>query len=134
MSIKRTEVKADEMYQDPINWSGSWPISTIQGSYVTNLLSIDGGMKNYNKQATTSYDIESDWLTQDQVKLLEELVKSPQVLAYIHDPNNSYSDYLPYNVRIKDTSYETKNVRQEKLVQGKFTIEVSMPQKMTNTI
>lgn len=133
MLEKSTSTKSDEFFQEQMNWSGTAPVVVNGDSYPIGRLGIAGGMKPYNKQATTTYDIESDWLTQDQVNLLEGLQKSPQVLAYVHDEDNWLSDDYAYTVRIKDSSYSTRNVRQAKLVQAKFTIELVMPQKMQVT-
>jgi hypothetical protein len=80
----------------------------------------------------------TDWLDQEQTNLLESLVKSPQVIAYINDGNDSpftpgFGNEFAYTVTVKENSYATKNVRQNKLVQGAFTIEVALQQKLQNT-
>jgi hypothetical protein len=94
---------------------------------------LQGGTKVYNKMANTSWSIQSDWLLQDEVDLLEGLQKSPQVFAYIHEDGNDFSDYTPYPVTITGNSYKVKNVKQVKLVQGEFTIALTIPQKLQNT-
>jgi hypothetical protein len=58
------------------------------------------------------------------------LVKSPQVFAYIKDPNNTLADEIPYNCTVTNTSYTTKNVRQTKLVQGTMTVKLAIPQNI----
>jgi hypothetical protein len=130
---KTISTKSEEFFNEQMNWSGQVPVAVNADSYLIGRLGIAGGFKPYNKQVTTVYDIESDWLTQEQVNLLEGLQKSPQVLAYIHDEDNTLSDYYAYTVRIKDSSYSSRNVRQAKLVQGKFKIELVMPQKIQTT-
>ena len=74
----------------------------------------------------------TDWLTQEEVALLEGLQKSPQVMAYIHDPNNPLSEVYPYTVNVMNATYTTKNVRQTKLVQASFDIKYVMNQKIQN--
>jgi len=97
-----------------------------------NNLGIRGGTKSYNKDVTTTRKIMTDWLTQEEVELLEGLQKSPQVMAYLHDPNNPLSDDYPYTVNVVNTSYTTKNVRQVKLVQATIDIQYVMKQKIQN--
>lgn len=117
--------------QEQINYSGATPVPVAQPNSVPfGNATIIGGAKPYAKSAETMYSIQSDWLTQDQVDLLEGLVKSPQVLAYIKDPNNTQADNIPYNCTVTNTSYTTKNVRQTKLVQGTFTIKLAMTQSI----
>jgi hypothetical protein len=123
--------------QEQMQWSSLKPIETGVTNPINNL-GIDGGTKTYNKQAKTSYKIMSDWLDQEQTNLLESLIKSPQVIAYINDGNDSpftpgFGKYFAYTVTVKENSYATKNVRQNKLVQGAFTIEVALQQKIQNT-
>ena len=130
---KTTDVKSESFHQEQMNLDGATPVEILDDGYPINKLGMTGGAKPYNKQAMRSYAIESDWLTQDQVDLLEGLIKSPQVLAYIHDEDNDLSDVYPYVANITNKSYITKNVRQTKLVQGKFTLELAMPQKIQVT-
>jgi hypothetical protein len=94
---------------------------------------LQGGTKVYNKMANTSWSIQTDWLNQEQADLLQGLQKSPQVFAYIHKNGNDFSDYTPYPVTITESSYKVKNVKQTKLVQGEFTIALTVPQKLQNT-
>lgn len=118
--------------QEQMDWSNAVPVPQINSSPVIQNLGIVGGDKIYNKQATTTYKIQSDWLTQAQVNLLEGLQKSPQVLAYIHDPENSISDNYAYACNVSNTQYSVKNVRQVKLYQASFDLTVTQPQKLQN--
>jgi hypothetical protein len=123
--------------QEQMQWSALKPIQTGV-TYPIQNLGIDGGNKTYNKQAKTTYKIMTDWLDQEQANLLESLIKSPQVIAYIHDGNDSpftpgFGNEFAYTVNVKQNSYATKNVRQLKLVQGTFDIEVALQQKIQNT-
>jgi hypothetical protein len=120
-----------------MQWSSLKPVQTGV-TYPINNLGIAGGDKIYNKQAKTTYKIMTDWLDQEQADLLESLIKSPQVVAYIHDGNDSpftpgFGNEFAYTVNVKQNSYATKNVRQLKLVQGTFDIEVALQQKLQNT-
>jgi hypothetical protein len=123
--------------QEQMQWSSLKPVQTGV-TYPINNLGIAGGDKIYNKQAKTTYKIMTDWLDQEQADLLESLIKSPQVVAYIHDGNDSpftpgFGNEFAYTVNVKQNSYATKNVRQLKLVQGTFDIEVALQQKLQNT-
>jgi len=133
MVEKSTKTKQDEFVRDQLDWSGITPVPLLNDSILTGKLGMVGGMRPYNKQAEVSYELESDWLTQDQVNMLEELIKSPQVLAYFHDPNSSLTDDFPQAVKVTDTSYSITNVRQKKMVQGEVKIELVNPQKMQVT-
>ena len=128
---KSVNTTNDTYTQEEINWSSTTPVplSVLNPSQY---LFIQGGTKVYNKIATTSWTIQSDWLSQEQVDLLEGLQKSSQVLAYIHQDGSSFSDYSPYPVTIQNSSYKVKNVRQNKLTQAEFTLQLNIPQKLQN--
>lgn len=122
----------DVYTQEQINWSSTTPVPVgVQDP--SQYLMLQGGTKVYNKMANTTWSIQTDWLLQDQVDLLQGLQKSPQVFAYIHQDGNAFSDYTPYPVTITGSSYKLKNVKQVKMVQGEFTIALSIPQKLQNT-
>jgi hypothetical protein len=128
---KELNTTNDSYTQEQINWSETTPVP-VGVTDPSGYLMVQGGTKVYNKMANTQWTIQTDWLTQDQVNLLEGLAKSPQVLAYIHEEGNEFSDYSPYPVTITDTKYSVKNVRQNKLTQGEFTIALTIPQKLQN--
>jgi hypothetical protein len=115
-----------------MDWSSARPVPQLNDSPIIRNLGVKGGNKALNKVVTTTRKIQTDWLTQEQVNLLEGLQKSVQVLAYIHDPNNSLSDYYAYTCQVSNASYTTKNVRQQKLVQMTFDLTYSMGQNMQN--
>ncbi|MFZ9243420.1 MAG: hypothetical protein ACO295_09530 [Sediminibacterium sp.] len=131
LTEKSTSVKQQTYAQEEINWSSTSPVPVNVTAPPKNLATL-GGNKQYNKEVMTSFKIESDWLEQDQVDLLEGLLASPQVLGYIHT-GSTFDDDFPYQVNIKQSSYVSKNVRQTKLVQGTFDIEVTLTQKSQNT-
>jgi hypothetical protein len=117
--------------QEQIDYSSALPVPVAQPNTVPfGNASVIGGMKPYAKQAETMYAIQTDWLLQEDLDVLEGLVKSPQVLAYIKDPYNTQADNIPYNCVVTNTSYTTKNVRQGKMVQASFTIKLAMSQNI----
>jgi hypothetical protein len=133
MFLEKDVSTTSESYsQEQINWSAITPVP-LGVLDPSQYLMLQGGTKVYNKMANTSWSIQSDFLEQDQVDLLEGLQKSPQVFAYIHQDGNPFSDYTPYPVTITGSSYKVKNVKQVKLVQGEFTIALTIPQKLQNT-
>jgi len=124
---KDTSTTNSNYYQETMNWSELSPVPT----YVTipaYTLQTKGGEVIYNKQAMTSWTLNTDWLTQDEVNLLEGLQKSSNVIAYFND--SAYNVAVPYSVRIGQTSYKTKNIKQVKLVQGEFEIFLNQVQKI----
>ena len=124
---KETSTTNSNYYQETMNWSSLKPVT----ENVTNPnfnLQTKGGDIIYNKQATTAWILNTDWLTQDEVNLLEGLQKSSNVIAYFND--TPYNVLVPQSVRIGQTSYKTKNVKQVKLVQGEFEIILNQVQKI----
>jgi hypothetical protein len=128
---KSVNTTNDTYTQEQMDWSSTVPVPTgiLDPS---NYLFIQGGTKVYNKIATTSWTIQTDWLNQAEVDLLQGLQKSSQVLAYIHQEGSAFSDYSPFPVTITNSSYRVKNVRQNKLTQAEFTISLNIPQKLQN--
>jgi hypothetical protein len=124
---KQTSTTNDNYYQESINWSNTTPVNPGVTNPNFNLQT-KGGEVIYNKQAMTSWTLNTDWLTQDEVNLLEGLQKSSNVIAYFND--NPYNVLVPYSVRIGQTSYKTKNIKQVKLVQGEFEIFLNQNQKI----
>jgi len=117
--------------QEQINYSGSTPVPVVAPTTQPfGNSAVRGGMKPYAKQIETTYSIQTDWLTQEEVDLVEGLVMSPQVFAYIKDPSNTQADQIPYNCTVTTTSYATKNVRQTKLVQATINIKLAIPQNI----
>lgn len=137
LTEKTTDVTQTTYSQEQMQWSSLKPVETGVRNPIRNL-GIAGGNKIYNKQAKTSWKIMTDWLDQEQAALLESLIKSPQVIAYIHEGNSAagspgFGNEFAYTVNVKQTSYTTKNVKQTKLVQGEFSIEATLSQKLQNT-
>jgi hypothetical protein len=124
---KDTSTTNSNYYQESMNWSGLTPVTANVNNPNFNLQT-KGGDIIYNKQASTAWTLNTDWLTQDEVNLLEGLQKSSNVIAYFND--TTYNQYAPQSVRIGQTSYKTKNVKQVKLVQGEFEIFLNQVQKI----
>ena len=129
---KTISTKQDSYAQEQMNWNRSTPVPLLNDSPIIQNLGIRGGMKPFNKTVDTVYKIETDWLTQDQVALLEGLQKSPQVVAYIHDDINTLSDYYGYTAMVSNASYTIKNIRQQKMVQATFDLKLVSTQKIQN--
>lgn len=124
---KETSTTNSNYYQETMDWSGLTPVTPNLTNPNYNLQT-KGGDVIYNKQASTSWTLNTDWLTQDEVNLLEGLQKSSNVIAYFND--TPYNVLVPQSVRIGQTSYKTKNVKQVKLVQGEFEIFLNQVQKI----
>jgi hypothetical protein len=129
---KTITTQADKYTQEQMNYSAATPVPMLNDSTVIKNLGVKGGDKSYNKTATTSYKIQTDWLSQSEIALLEGLQKSGQVLAYIHDPNNPISDQYAYTATVTNGAYTVKNIKQAKLVQGSFDLLITNPQKLQN--
>lgn len=129
---KTINTKQDTYAQEQMDWSLSRPVPALNDSLIIRNLGVRGGNKALNKVVTTTRKIQTDWLTQEQVNLLEGLQKSVQVLAYIHDDNNTLSDYYAYTCQVSNAAYTTKNIRQQKLVQVTFDLTYVMSQNMQN--
>jgi hypothetical protein len=124
---KETKTTNSNYYQETMDWSGYSPVT----ANITNPnynLQTKGGDVIYNKQAMTSFVLNTDWLTQDEVNLLEGLQKSSNVIAYFN--NTPYNVLVPQSVHIGQTSYKTKNIKQIKMVQAEFEIMLNHVQKI----
>lgn len=129
---KTISTKQDVYAQEQMDWSISRPVPALNDSVIIRNLGVRGGNKSLNKVVTTTRKIQTDWLTQDQVNQLEGLQKSVQVLAYIHEPGSTLSDYYAYTCQVSNAAYTTKNIRQQKLVQVTFDLTYVMSQNMQN--
>jgi hypothetical protein len=124
---KETKTTNSNYYQETMDWSGYTPVTPSITNPNYNLQT-KGGDVIYNKQAMTSFMLNTDWLTQDEVNLLEGLQKSSNVIAYFND--TAYNQYAPQSVHIGQASYKTKNVKQVKMVQAEFEIMLNHVQKI----
>lgn len=134
LAEKTTDVEYEKYGQNQVNWSGYLPVPQLDSTYPPfKTLPIQGGDKIYNKVATTKWKIQSDWLSQEELELMESLIKSTQVLAYFHKEENDIYDSFPYSCKIIDKSFTTQLVKQKKLISATFEIEINMPQALQNT-
>jgi hypothetical protein len=124
---KETKTTNSNYYQETMDWAGYTPV-TPNVNYANYNLQTKGGDIIYNKQAMTSFVLNTDWLTQNEVNLLEGLQKSSNVIAYFND--TPYNQYAPQSVHIGQASYKTKNVKQVKMVQAEFEIMLNHVQKI----
>lgn len=124
---KETKTTNSNYYQETMDWAGYTPVTTNLTNPNYNLQT-KGGDVIYNKQAMTSWTLNTDWLTQDEVNLLEGLQKSSNVIAYFND--TPYNVLVPQSVHIGQASYKTKNIKQVKMVQAEFEIILNHVQKI----
>lgn len=119
-----SDTEQTEYYQPEVNWSGTTPVQ-LTGNTTQNWLR--GGIRQYNKNVFTSWTIQSDWLTQDEVELMKTIVQSPQIWAYVGQED------FPYTCKVKETSYTVKTIKQVKMYNATFTIEFANNHSMQNT-
>ena len=124
---KETKTTNSNYYQETMDWANYTPVTPAITNPNFNLQT-KGGDVIYNKQAMTSWTLNTDWLTQDEVNLLEGLQKSSSVIAYFND--TTYNQYAPQSVHIGQASYKTKNIKQVKMVQAEFEIMLNHVQKI----
>jgi len=134
LAEKTTDVSYEQYGQNQVNWSDYLPVPQLNSTWPPmKTLPIQGGDKIYNKYAKTTWKIQTDWLSQEELNLMDGLLKSPQVLAYIHDEEMPIYDAFPYSCKIVDKSFTTQLVKQKKVISAIFEIEINMPQAMQNT-
>jgi len=105
---KMSDIKRDTMQKN---------LGTLTAT-TWNYVAKDRGVTVYNTEIGDRWQIESDWINDDQSLWLQELVESPEV--YYHDT----TDMIP--VTIKNTSYEVKTIKNmEKLFNLSIEIEFS---------
>ena len=119
-----SDTEQTEYYQPEMNWSGTTPVQ-LDGNTTQNWLR--GGIRQYNKNVFTSWTIQSDWLTQGEVELMKTAVESAQIWAYIGQED------FPYTCKIKETSYTVKTIKQVKMYNATFTIELANNHSTQNT-
>jgi hypothetical protein len=107
-----------------MNWSATTPVRLTTPVQDTTDNWLRGGTRSYNKSVNTTYTITTDWLTQDEVELIKNAVKSPQVWGYIGQED------FPYTAKIKETNYVVKTIKQVKMYTVTFNVEFSTEQTM----
>jgi len=131
---KTINTTQEQYSQYQMNWSSNVPVPQLGSSYPPfSTLPTQGGDKVFNKTVDTSWKVTTDWLSQSDVNLLEGLQRSPQVIAYIYDANNTIENYFPYSCKVKNTSYANKLVKQNKLTQVTMELDLNSMQAIQNT-
>ena len=91
--------------------------------------SFRGGKKVFRKNATETIKINTNYISENDNTILEELMNSPEVYmldGYQNDtPFSALTNYVT-PVRITTTSHTTKTVANDKLIQYTFDIEKSL--------
>jgi hypothetical protein len=109
-----TNTESTEYYQTELLWGSTSPVVT-SGDKTQNWL--HGGEKTYLKDINTTWTIQSDWLTQEEVELMKDVVESSQVWAYVGPKD------FPYTCTVKETSYTVKTIKQVKMYNATFTVQ-----------
>lgn len=132
-AVKTINTKSETYTQNQMDWSGNVPVPQLSSGYPPfGTLPTQGGDKIFNKTATNTWRVQTDWLTQDEVNLIEGLQKSPMVIAYIYN-GSSIANSFPYSCKVKGEAYEVKLVKQDKLTQATFELDLNMTQSLQNT-
>lgn len=121
---KTTQTQTDTWSQSMLDWSGTSPYgqNTEPASALGSWTWLRGGELSVNRTTTTTYRVQSDWVTQEQMDFLGGIAESPQVWAYI---GNSGSPVVngtvpPVTVKITNLNYSYKLIKQVKLAQVSF--------------
>ena len=129
---KITSTEESTYTQNQVNWSGAVPVPQLTSTYPPmSTLPTQGGDKIFNKTASTSWKVMTDWLSQEGVALLDGLQKSPQVIAYIYD-ETGIANYFPFSCKVTGKSYANKLVKQNKLTQVTFDLNLNSVQALQN--
>ena len=123
---KVTNSPGSEYFQTPLNWSGTRPVAVngVDSNLAPNYMR--GGSKSFNKTVTETMEVQTDWLTQDQVDFLGYISQSPDVLAYIGDTAT------PLTVKVLTIDYAYRLVKQVKLIQATYNLQYTKVQQKQN--
>jgi hypothetical protein len=98
-------------------------VSASEWSYKTE----DMGFTQLNLNVTKSFDLNTNWMTQDMTQYFEELVTSPQTfvksVTYVCDEAPVSSTYQP--CIIQNNTYEVFKQRNKNLIKQSITIKLS---------
>ena len=129
---KTTDSPGESYTQTPLNWGSTTPMPASDDPILGDATALwnKGGDKSFNKNLKTTYVIESDWLSQEEIDALAGIAESPSTWIYVNskwidssawvgfDTNNT----LPILVNVNNVKYTYKNVKQQKLVQASFEL------------
>ena len=123
---KVTNSAGSEYFQTPLNWSGVRPVAVdgVDSNLAPNYMR--GGSKSFNKTVTQTMEVQTDWLTQDQVDFLGYISQSPDVLAYVGDTAT------PMTVKVLTIDYAYRLVKQVKLIQATYNLQYTKVQQKQN--
>jgi hypothetical protein len=123
---KVTNSPGSEYFQTPLNWSGTRPVAVngVDNNLAPNYMR--GGSKSFNKTVTQTMEVQTDWLTQDQVDFLGYISQSPDVLGYVGDTNE------PMTVKVLTIDYAYRLVKQVKLIQATYNLQYTKVQQKQN--
>ena len=102
--------------------AGTWNESTFK------LHGYKGGKKSFRVNATEMIKMNTDFISQDNNTMLEELVNSPEVYmlkGYHTDPTDSTLNTYVTPVRLTTSSFTKKTVGNDRLIQYTFEVEKS---------
>jgi hypothetical protein len=122
---KKTNSKEENWNQTQLRWNSTTPVALDTDPDTTSNW-LRGGNKSFNKVVTTSAQIQSDWLLQDEVDFLGDIPASPSVWAYIAD------EPIPYTVTVNSLDYTYKTIKQVKMAQATFDLTLTKTQQKQN--
>ena len=103
----------------------------LQGTWNQSRYRVDsykGGKKAFRVNATESITINTDFVTEDENVMFEEMINSPEIYeltGYKTDVAQSALNNYVIPVRMKSTSFTKKTIANDRLIQYTFQIEKS---------
>ena len=101
----------------------------MQGTWNESLYKVDGykgGKKSFRVNATESITMNTDYVTESENVMFEELTNSPEIYqlqGFQTDVANSLLNQYVTPVRLKTSSFTKKTVGNDKLIQYTFEVE-----------
>jgi len=129
MLYQKSTNSAGETYQQAnYNYSGDYPVPVESdlSNATKNDAWLRGGNKSFNKVVTQTFQIQTDFLLQDEVDFLGAIPESPQVWIYVGDED------VPKLVTVTNVDYTYQTVKQTKLVQATLELSYSKVTKKQN--
>jgi len=101
----------------------------LQGTWNESLYQVSGykgGKKSFRVNATESISMNTDFVTENENVMFEELINSPEVYqleGFQADAANSILNQYVKPVRVKTSSFTRKTIGNDKLIQYTFEVE-----------
>ena len=101
----------------------------LQGTWNESLYKVDGykgGKKSFRVNATENIKMNTDYVTENENVMFEELINSPEIYqlqGFQTDAANSLLNQYVTPVRLKTSSFTKKTVGNDKLIQYTFEVE-----------